>query len=295
MTCKTKSQFESGEAALKKIGSITLTIIAWAIIAALAILTVYPVLYALLGSLKTNAELQLGSAVLPKVAQWQNYYTAFITSHFLVYGENSVIISLCTMILSVFTCALAGFVFARYSFVGKKVIMVSYTALMFVSIGSVALYPIMQVLQKINMDKSMLSLILVLTGSQIMNVFLVMGFVKEVPRELDEAASIDGCSLFRTFWQIITPLIRPILAVVALFTFRNTWNDYITTLIMTMSNPKLMTLTVAVVQLKYSVFSAAQWHIMLAGASLAIIPVLILYAFTNKQFISGLTAGAVKG
>ena len=112
---------------------------------------------------------------------------------------------------------------------------------------------------------------------------------------LDEAATIDGCSLFGTFVRIILPLMKPILAVVALFVFRNTWNDYITTLIMTITNPKLQTLTVAVVQLKYSVNAAAEWHIMLAGASIAIIPILIVYLLCNKQFIAGLTAGAVKG
>lgn len=280
---------------MKKIRSTLAQSIGWIIIGVLVVFTVYPVLYALIGSLKTNQELQGGSNFFPKIPQWQNYYQAYIKSNFLLYSKNSIILSVATMVLAVFTAGMAGFILARYRFVGKKVIMISYTALMFVSIGSVALYPIMQLMQKINMDKSMLSLVLVLTGSQIMNVFLVVGFVEGIPRDLDEAALIDGCSIFRTFWQIIVPLIRPILAVVALFTFRNTWNDYITTLIMTMSNPKLMTITVAVVQLKYSVFSAAQWHIMLAGASLAIIPVLIIYAFTNKQFISGLTAGAVKG
>jgi ABC-type glycerol-3-phosphate transport system permease component len=85
------------------------------------------------------------------------------------------------------------------------------------------------------------------------------------------------------------------MAVVALFTFRNAWNDYVTTLVMSISMPKLKTLTVAVVQLKYSMNAAAEWHIMLAGASIAIIPILIVYFFANKQFISGLTAGAIKG
>ena len=280
---------------MKKVGVLILQIIAWIIIAVLIVYTVYPIIYTLLGSLKTNEELQLGKSILPKVPQWKNYYTAFITSHFITYGINSIILSVTTMALAVFTASMAGFVFARFEFLGKKVLVLLYTALMFVSIGSVALYPITQMLQKIHMSHSMISLILVLTGSQIMNVFLVAGFVKEVPREMDEAASIDGCSIFRTFWQIIVPMIRPILAVVALFTFRNTWNDYITTYVMTMSNERLMTLTVAVVQLKYSVSAAAEWHIMLAGASLSIIPVLIVYIFANKQFIAGLTAGAVKG
>ena len=94
---------------------------------------------------------------------------------------------------------------------------------------------------------------------------------------------------------MILPLTKPILAVVALFSFRNAWNDYITGLVMTITTPKLKTLTVAVVQLKYSVNAAAEWHIMLAGASIAIIPILIVYMFANKQFIAGLTAGAVKG
>lgn len=280
---------------MQKINLFLGKIISWAIILVLVVFTVYPVIYALLGSLKTNQELTLGNSILPAVPQWENYYTAFIKSHFLEYGKNSLIVSLATMVLAVLTASLSGYVLARFDFVGKKLMTVSYAAMMFVSIGSVALYPIMQLLDRVNLSKSMLSLVLVLTGGQITNVFLVQGFVKSVPKELDEAARIDGCSIFRTWWQIIIPLIRPILGVVALFTFRNTWNDYITTLVLTMSNKSLTTLTVAVVQLKYSVFAAAEWHIMLAGASLAIIPVLTLYFFTNKQFIAGLTAGSVKG
>lgn len=272
-----------------------LSLFAWIVIALLVVFTVYPVIYAILGSLKTNAELTLGGSLLPKVPQWQNYKKAFIDSHFAQYSLNSLIISLGTTALAVFTSALTGYVLARFVFPGKKFMIGLYGAMMFISIGSVSLYPIKLFLQKFGLDDTLLALILVLTGSQITNVFLVQGFVRSIPKEIDDAATIDGCSPFGIFWRIIVPLIRPIIGVVALFTFRNTWNDYITTLIMTMSNKSLTTLTVAVVQLKYSVFAAAEWHIMLAGASLAIIPVLILYIFTNKQFISGLTSGSVKG
>ena len=122
-----------------------------------------------------------------------------------------------------------------------------------------------------------------------------MRITKPIPKELDEAAIIDGCSIYQVYYKVILPLTKPILAVVALFSFRNAWNDYITGLVMTITTPKLKTLTVAVVQLKYSVNAAAEWHIMLAGASIAIIPILIVYMFANKQFIAGLTAGAVKG
>jgi ABC-type glycerol-3-phosphate transport system permease component len=199
------------------------------------------------------------------------------------------------MVVGTVTSALAGFVLARRTFVFKKLILGMYIGLMFIALGSVTLYPIYSMLTAFNLNKSIFGLILALTGGQAAHVLLVMGFIKSIPKELDEAATIDGCSVYGIFFRVILPLIKPILAVVALFVFRTAWNDYITTLVMSISMPNLRTLTVAVVQLKYSVNAAAEWHIMLAGASIAIFPILIVYFFCNKQFIGGLTAGAVKG
>lgn len=265
-------------------------------IAVMIVFTVYPILYAVIGSFKTNAELTAGGSFFPEGAwQFGNYFVAFVKANFIKYTLNSVLISISTMIIAVFTSSLAGYVFARQRFVGKKLIMVLYVGLMFVALGSVTLYPIYSLLMKFGLHKSIVGLILVLTGGQSANVLLVMGFIQSIPKELDEAAIIDGCSPYGIFFRVIRPLIAPIMAVVALFTFRNAWNDYVTTLVMSISMPKLKTLTVAVVQLKYSMNAAAEWHIMLAGASIAIIPILIVYFFANKQFISGLTAGAVKG
>lgn len=168
-------------------------------------------------------------------------------------------------------------------------------SMMFVSLGSITLYPIYEIMHSLNLHKTPAALIIALTGGQATNVFLVMGFTKAIPKELDEAAIIDGCSIYQVYYRIVLPLTKPILAVVALFSFRNAWNDYITGLVMTITAPALKTLTVAVVQLKYSVNAAAEWNILLAGASIAIIPILIVYLFANKQFIAGLTSGAVKG
>lgn len=265
-------------------------------LAIMIIFTIYPILYAVIGSFKTNGELTAGGSFLPQTG-WhiENYYKAFIEADFTKYTFNSVIISLSCMIIAVITSALAGYVFARRKFVGKKFIMAMYVGLMFIALGSVTLYPIYAMLTRLGLNKNILGLILALTGGQASNVLLVMGFVQSIPKELDEAAIIDGCSVYGIFFRVISPLIKPILAVVALFVFRNSWNDYVTTLVMSISMPNLKTLTVAVVQLKYSMNAAAEWHIMLAGASIAIIPILIVYFFANKQFIAGLTAGAVKG
>jgi ABC-type glycerol-3-phosphate transport system permease component len=166
---------------------------------------------------------------------------------------------------------------------------------MFVSVGSVALYPTYNLLHSIGLTGNMVGLALLLTGGQAANIFLISGFIRGVPKELDEAAYIDGAGTFRIFWTIIVPAIKPILGVVALFAFRLAWNEFVTAQVFTMSNPGLKTLSVAVANLKYSTNAAAEWHLMTAGASIALIPILIVYLFANRQFITGLTAGAVKG
>ncbi|MBE5985967.1 MAG: carbohydrate ABC transporter permease [Paenibacillaceae bacterium] len=267
----------------------------WVFLGIMIVFTLYPVIYTVLGSFKTNAELTQGGGFFPSVWHFENYYKAFIQADFTKYTLNSVVVSISVTILAVTTTSLAGFAMARKDFAGKKILLALYMSMMFVSLGSVTLYPIYELLRALKINKTIFALVIALTGGQATNVFLVMGFTKGIPKELDEAAIIDGCSIYGVYSRIILPLSKPILAVVALFSFRNAWNDYITSLIMTISIPKLQTLTVAVVQLKYSVNSAAEWHIMLAGASIAIIPILIVYMFSNKQFIAGLTAGAVKG
>ncbi|KEZ91069.1 carbohydrate ABC transporter permease [Lacrimispora celerecrescens] len=267
----------------------------WVFLGIMIIFTLYPVIYTVLGSLKTNAELTQGGGFFPETWHFENYYRAFVQADFTRYTLNSIVVSVSVTLLAVVTCSLSGFILARREFAGKKVLLALYLSMMFVSLGSVTLYPIYELLRALKLNKSIFALIVALTGGQATNVFLVMGFTKGIPKELDEAAIIDGCSLYGVYSRVVLPLSKPILAVVALFSFRNAWNDYITSMIMTISMPKLQTLTVAVVQLKYSVNAAAEWHIMLAGASIAIIPILIVYLFANKQFIAGLTAGAVKG
>lgn len=267
----------------------------WIFLGIMIVFTLYHVVYTILGSFKTNAELTQGGGFFPEQWHFENYYRAFVEADFLQYTWNSIIVSVSVTVLAVVTCSLAGFILARRDFAGKKLWMTLYLSMMFVSLGSVTLYPIYEVLRELGLHESVVGLVIALTGGQATNVFLVMGFTKALPKELDEAGIIDGCSLYQVYYKIVLPLTKPILAVVALFSFRNAWNDYVTGLVMTITAPELKTLTVAVVQLKYSVNAAAEWHIMLAGASIAIIPILIVYAFAHKQFIAGLTAGAVKG
>lgn len=226
--------------------------------------------------------------------QWGNYVTVFTRFNFLSYTMNSLFLALGVTVLATLTSSLTGYVLARYSFPGKKSMMYLYLAFMFVGVGTAGFLPLYLLMKSLHLT-NVLGMILVMTGGQGTNVFLIMGYINSVPRDFDEAALIDGCSFVRIFFSIMIPLIRPILAVVALFSFRGAWNEYLIPLIMTLGQDDFKTLTVGIVDLKYSPNAAMEWHLMCAGACVALIPILVVYLFTNKQFIGGLTAGGVKG
>ena len=270
-------------------------ILKWLFVGLMCIFTLYPVIYTLLGSFKTNAELTLGGSIFPKQWQFSNYTYAFQQLNFGRYTFNSLMLAVLTVTFTVVTASMAAYVIARRDFPGKKILTTCYLLSMFISVGSVALYPEYKLLSALGLTGNMSGLALLLTGGQAANIFLVSGFVRGVPKELDEAAIIDGAGTFRIFWQIIVPAIMPILGVIALFAFRTAWNEFVNVQVFTMANPGLRTLSVAVANLRYSTNAAAEWHIMTAGASIALIPMLIVYLLANRQFITGLTAGAVKG
>ena len=118
---------------------------------------------------------------------------------------------------------------------------------------------------------------------------------QQIPDDLLDAARIDGASEFRIFFQILFPLLKPITATVALLSFRSGWNEYILPLVFTMTNDLLRPLTVGVNMLKNNGDGAAAWNIMFAGATLAIVPMIVIYCIFSRYFMQGMTAGAVKG
>ncbi|NLJ89408.1 MAG: carbohydrate ABC transporter permease [Clostridiales bacterium] len=259
--------------------------------------TLYPLLYVIFGSFKTNHELLIGGIdLLPKVFVLDNYIEAWEKANFGRYTINSIVISLGVMILSVAVTSMAAYVLSRKEFRGKNLIYNTLIAFMFINVGSVSLRPLFELAVDLNMHTSLWSVIIIVTGmGQATYIFLIRGFMLSVPKELDEAAEIDGCSFFQIYYRIILPVLKPILATVALLSFRAGWNEYIIPLVFTMSNELMRPLTVGVVMLQNSGNGAAAWNIMFAGSALSIIPIVVVYLFLNKYFVSGLTAGAVKG
>lgn len=263
----------------------------------LAILTVYPVCYIIFGSFKTNSELVSGGLTLfPKKFILDNYIQAWNMGNFSRYTINSLVLSFGVMFVSVAVSSMAGYVFSRREFRFKSLIYNAMVMFMFINVGSASLRPLFELAVKLNLNKSMLSIILISAGgSQATYVFLVHGFMNSVPKELDEAAKMDGCGFFGVYRQVILPVLKPALASVALLSFRGGWNEYILPLIFTMTNEKLRPLTVGVVALQNVGDGAAAWNILFAGSAISVIPIIIVYLFASKQFMGGMTAGAVKG
>ena len=239
-------------------------LIIWLFLAFVAVITIFPVCYVIFGSFKDNKELLVGgSSILPQKWVFDNYVQAWKQANFATYTMNSVFLSV---------------------------------AFMFINVGSVSLRPLFELAVKLKMNKSLLAVAIISAGGgQATFIFLCRGFVNSVPKELDEAAKMDGCGFFRIYYQIILPMLKPILATIALLSFRQGWNEYILPLVFTMTNDKLRLLTVGVNMLKNAGDGTAAWNIMFAGATISIVPILIVYCCFSRFFMGGLTAGAVKG
>jgi len=263
----------------------------------LAVFTVYPVIYIAFGSFKTNGELVGGGLnLIPRKFITDNYVQAWKMGNFSRYTVNSLVIGFGVMGVSLFVSSMAGYVFSRKEFRLKSLIYNAMVMFMFINVGSASLRPLFELAVKLHMNKSLLAIILISAGSgQATYVFLIHGFMNSIPKELDEAAKMDGCSFFGIYSMVILPVLKPALASVALLSFRGGWNEYILPLIFTMTNEKLRPLTVGVVALQNAGDGAAAWNILFAGSAIAIVPIIIVYIFASKQFMGGMTAGAVKG
>jgi multiple sugar transport system permease protein len=134
-----------------------------------------------------------------------------------------------------------------------------------------------------------------LFGMNMVFVYIVRGFINTLPKALDEAAKIDGCSFTGIFFKIIFPLLQPVIATIGILTFQGTWNSYLMPTIFTLGNPSQRTIIAGVVALKNTGGAASAWNLMLAGSAISIVPVLVAFAIGNKYFVAGLANGAVKG
>lgn len=257
---------------------------------------IYPFIYALLASFKSTGEILTASSIFPEKVLWKNYSDAWTIAKFSSYTWNSVWYSAISVISALLTSAVGGYVFQRGDFRGKKVIFAVFSSLMFITLGSASMYPQLEILRLLGISGTLWGVIIMhFFGVNITNIYLVKSYLESIPKELDEAAKIDGCNFTQIMFKIIFPIIKPVMATVGIISFGLAWNDYLWPMIVTLSNPAQRTLSVGMIALKGDANAAASWNLILAGAMISAIPMTIVYLIFNQYFIKGMAAGAVKG
>ncbi len=273
-------------AAKKLYKTIGVNIIAWII----SIILITPLVLILINSLKTSQAAAEMNLALPDSIQLENFAKVIEKGKLGITFVNSLTYSVFSVLLCTLTSSMAAFVLSRNRSRANKIIYFIIVLGITMPVNFIALMKVMQVLQIINTKPG---IILLYASIQTpFNVFLIYSFVGKIPRDIDEAAVIDGCSPLRLFFSIIFPLLKPVLVTVMVLTFLNTWNEYVLPLYF-LGNSNNWPMTLAV----YNFFGMyfKDWNLVCADIVLTSLPVIVVYLLGQKYIVSGMTAGAVKG
>ena len=259
---------------------------------AVAIIVLIPLLAAVINGFKSNADVMAHPFGLPVAWQWGNYTSVLQSPAFWLQLRNSTLVMTATAIGVLILASMPAFVFSRMTFRGRDLLFNFFTLGLLFPLA-VAILPLYITLRQVQLVDSLWGIILPqiafgLPGS----ILILRGFFATVPRELDEAAAIDGCSPAGFFVRVLLPLMRPALASVAVLTMVGSWNSFFLPLLVLNSEP-LYTLPLGIMQFQGQF--GTDWGRVLAFVSLALAPTIIFYLFAERQIVAGLTAGAVKG
>jgi len=244
-------------------------------------------------SLKSNREIFGENIIgLPKEWLWSNYQNALTKGNMALYMLNSVIVTSITIILTLIVALMATYALTRLVWKGRKTVNNIFMLGLTIPIHA-AILPVYLILDKLNMTNSYQALIIPYTAFGLaMSIMICSGFIVNIPRELEESACIDGCSVYGIFFRIILPLMKPALSTVAIFTFLSSWNELMFANIF-IDDARYRTISVGIQTLSGA--HTTQWGPIGAALVITTFPTLALYSFMSTKIQKSLTAGAVKG
>ncbi|MFI3313638.1 MAG: carbohydrate ABC transporter permease [Eubacteriales bacterium] len=265
-----------------------------------ALTTIYPFIWVILNSFRVKGEIRTDSFSIPMGASftWDNYVTAFERSDFASAYTNSLIISITVTLVVVLLSGLAAYGLVRYNFRGKNFVKGLIVASMMFPVFS-TIIPVfrMEVAMGIassgNRWLSLLATILPqIAGNLSFAIIVLMGFIRGLPIDLEEAAFLDGCSVYQIFFKVIFPVAKPSFATVSIFTFLWSYNDLFTQNFF-LRYPEERTITLLLNEISSQ--AGVNYGLMASSVVLVVIPVVLVYILLQKNIIKGLTVGAVKG
>ena len=256
-------------------------------------LALFPILWMILMSIKNPTE-SLGSikSIIPTHPTLQNFYHVSLLIPIWKNFMNSMIVSLAGSFLTVIFCSLAGFAFAKYKFPGREALFLLLIATMMVP-PETSVIPVFLIMRKLGWINKLISLIIPRAATAV-GIFYMRQYITSFPDSLMEQSRIDGCSEFRIYWNMVIPVVTPALAAWGSITLIARWNELLWPLLFMRTSDKY-TLMVSLSQLPVSEGLSTPWPVIMAGATISVIPLIIMYFILQKFQISGLTAGSTKG
>jgi raffinose/stachyose/melibiose transport system permease protein len=262
------------------------------VLAGLLIISLFPFYWMVMNSLKSQGEIFSNPLGLPGAFRFENYLRAWTKANLPVAFANSLFVAAMTVLIVVVCAAPAAYALSRLRFAGQAFFLTVFVSGLIVAPESV-LIPLFNAYSELGLINSPWSIILTHAAFGLpLAVFLFWGFFRDLPKELQEAARIDGCSDWSFFTRIVLPLSKPVLGSVIIFTSLASWNEYLFALTFLRDNAS-KTLPVRL-QVFFGQF-ATNWPLLFAALVMATFPIILLYLFMQRSFVRGLTAGAVKG
>lgn len=252
---------------------------------------IYPFLWMVSASLKTDREIYAGLNLIPNGLRWENFERAWTVARMGKYFLNTTIVTVGSIAIVLVSVALMGYVLGRFQFPGKRIVVVIFALTMFLPEGY-TIIPVLELLQRLHLTNSLSGVTLAQSGgAHVVMVLLFAGYFAQLPKELEEAAVVDGASFMRVFLEIMLPLAKPVVATTIILQFMSSWNAFLQPLVLTLSRPDLRTLAVGMYAFRgeYS----TDWSGMAAAATISLAPIVATFLFLQRYFIEGI-AGSVK-
>ncbi|MEW4411441.1 carbohydrate ABC transporter permease [Clostridium sp. AN503] len=266
-------------------------ILSQVILILLAAVVIYPLFFVIMTSVKSNFDVLTHPFTIHSF-KLENYNEAWRIGKIGKYFMNSVFITAVTLMIQMVVIVLAAYAFGKLKPWGHNVLLIVYMTGLFVTSEMITV-PNFMTMKELNLTGTRLSLILpYVTNGTALATYIMTNFIKELPKELDEAATMDGCGILQNLYLITLPLMKPVLATITIFNFQGVWSEFYWALIM-IKKESIKTLSLGLMnfQSQYN----TDYGVLCAGLTISIIPVLLLYLKCSSQFIGGITAGAVKG
>lgn len=265
----------------------------WAVLILVAVVQIFPLIWLADFSLASSNEMfTSGLLVIPKKIQWGNYVKAFIDGHFLLYLKNSILINGLAVILVLLVLIMAGFACRRMNWKLRGLVKTLLLMGMMIPIHA-TLLPNYKIFNQLGLTDTIWALLIPYVAFSLpQGLFLMSSFMESIPVELEEAAVMDGCGIYRIVFRIITPMMKSSIATVSIMTFLNNWNEFMMASTY-LSSPKWKTLPFSV--LEFTGQYSSNYAVQFAAMALTAAPAVIVYILLNKHITKGVAMGAVKG